>query len=69
MNNRKRLLFLLFVAALLSLGSRCSPLALHATRASTSIWRRERKVNVFLRVETDNKRGDVDDLLSNAEAP
>lgn len=66
MNKRKRLLFLLFVTALLSLGSCCSPLALDTTRASASVWRSERKVDVLLRVETNNKRWDVDNLLSNA---
>ena len=50
-----KLLFLLLVTALLLLGSGSSTLTLNATGATSTIRRSESKVNVFLRVETDDK--------------
>lgn len=34
-------------------------------RATTTEWRGQSEVDVLLRVETDHKRGNVDDLLAN----
>lgn len=42
-------------------------LALDTTSTGTTVGRGEGKVNVLLRVETDNERGDVDDLLADAD--
>ena len=61
-----RLLLLLFVSTLLALGGSGSTLALDTTGAATTIGRLERKVDVFLGVESDNEGRDVDDLLANA---
>ena len=63
---RTRLLLVLLVATLLLLGSSSSALALDATGAASTVGRGESKVDVLLRVETDNERGDVDNLLANA---
>ena len=64
-----RLLLVLLVATLLLLGSSGHPLALDATRAATTVWRGERKVDVLLGVQTDDEGGHVDDLLANARIP
>lgn len=61
------LILFLVVATILLLGSSSSTLALDATRASSSVWRSESKVDVFLRVKTDDERRDVHNLLSNAK--
>ena len=62
---RTRLLLVLLVATLLLLGSRGLTLALDTAGTATAVWRSERKVDVFLGVETDDERGDVDNLLAN----
>ena len=59
------LLFFLFVSTLLALGSSGSTLALDTTRTATTVGGGERKVDVFLGVESDNEGRHVDDLLSN----
>ena len=61
-----RLLFLLLVSTLLAFGSSSSTLALDTTGAATTIGRGERKVDVFLGVESDYEGRNVDDLLANA---
>lgn len=65
---------LLLIAALLatlvaaaSLGSSTLTLALAAARAATSVGRVERKVNVLLRLETNDERGRGDNLLTDAK--
>jgi hypothetical protein len=60
------LLFLLLVSTFLLLGSSGSALTLYATRASTTVWRGESKVNVLLGVETNDEGRHVDNLLANA---
>ena len=60
------LLLVLLVATLLLLGSSSSALALDTAGAATTVWRGEGKVDVLLGVETDDERGDVDNLLANA---
>ena len=60
-----RLLFFFLVSTLLTLGGSGGTLALDTSRAATTIGRFERKVDVFLGVESDNEGGDVDDLLAN----
>ena len=65
---RTRLLLVLLVATLLLLGSRGLTLALDTAGTTTTVWRSERKVDVFLGVETDDERGDVDNLLANAKS-
>ena len=49
------LLFLLLISTFLLLGSSSSALALYATRASTTVWRGESKVDVLLGVETNDE--------------
>jgi hypothetical protein len=44
-----------------------SALALDTTGTATTVGRLEREVDVLLRVETDNERGNVDDLLADAD--
>jgi len=61
------LLFVLVAAALLLLGSSSGALALDTTGASTTKGRREGEVDVFLRVESDNERGYVDDLTTDTD--
>lgn len=61
-----RLLLVLLVATLLLLGSSGHALALDTAGASTAVWRGEGEVDVLLGVQTDDERGDVDDLLANA---
>jgi len=61
-------MYLLLVSSGSTLGSgEACALALGAARATTTVGRGERKVNVLLAVETDDERGDVDDLLANAD--
>jgi hypothetical protein len=62
----RRLLLILLIPTLLLLRRRRRALALDATRAATAIRRGERKVDVLLRVETDDEGGDVDDLAADA---
>jgi hypothetical protein len=63
---RFNLLFFLIVTTLLLLGGSSSTLALDATRAASTVGRCQGKVNVFLGIETDDERWNVDDLLSDA---
>ena len=63
-----RLLFLFLVTVLL-LGSSGGALSLDATGTASSIRRSKGEVNVLLGVETDNERGDVDDLLADTDVP
>jgi len=62
-----KLLFLLLVTTFLLLGSGSSTLTLNATGPTSTIRRSESKVNVFLRVETDDEGRNVDYLLSDAD--
>ena len=50
-----RLLLVLLVATLLLLGSSGQALALDTARAASAVWRGKGKVDVFLRVETDDE--------------
>jgi hypothetical protein len=57
---------LVIVATILILfGSSSSTLALDATRTATAIRRSKSEVNMFLGVETDDERRNVNDLLAN----
>lgn len=63
---------LLLIATLLAtlaagLGGSTLTLALAAARAATSVGRVERKVNVLLRLETNDERGRGDNLLTDAK--
>jgi hypothetical protein len=49
------LLLLLLITTFLLLGSSSSALALYTARASTTVWRGKRKVDVFLGVETNDE--------------
>jgi hypothetical protein len=60
------LLFFLLVTALFPLSSGSSTLPLDTTRASSTVRRSEGKVDVFLRVQTNDEGWDVDDLLADA---
>ena len=60
-----RLLLFLVASTLLAFGSGSGTLALNATGASTTVWRGEGEVNVFLRIESNDEGRDVDDLLAN----
>ena len=59
----------LLVATILLLGGSGSALALDTAGAASAVWRSESKVDVLLGVETDDERGDVDDLLADATVP
>ena len=59
------LLLVLLVATLLLLRSSSLALALDTTRATSAIWRGEGEVDVLLGLETNDERGDVDNLLAN----
>mgnify|MGYP007066051252 FL=1 len=62
-------LFLLFATLLFATRSsigRSHALTLDTARARTSVRRVESKVNVLLRLETNNERGRGDDLLAHA---
>jgi len=63
------LLLFILITTLLLLGSSGHALALNATRAASTIGRGKRKVNVLLRVETDDERWDVDNLFANTNVP
>lgn len=63
-------LLLLLITALLTLLALLGGLGLlspHTTWASTTEWRSESEVDVLLRVETDDERWDVDDLLADTK--
>jgi hypothetical protein len=60
------LLLLLLVTTLLGLSS-LGLLSAHATGASATEGRGKGEVDVLLGVKTDNERGDVDDLLADAD--
>lgn len=62
-----RSLFLLLFTTLLLLSSSSSALALNTTRTSTTIRRSKSEVDVLLRVKTNNKGWNVDNLLANAD--
>jgi len=62
--NHLLLLLLISTVIILLLGS-LSLLPLDTTRASTSKWRSESKVNVLLGVETNDEGWDIDNLLAN----
>lgn len=68
---RKLLLLLLLLAGLLVTtlggGGRSLALALNTARAGTGVGRVERKVNVLLRLETNDERGRGDNLLTDAK--
>ena len=53
------------VATLLLLRSSSLALALDTTGATSAIWRGEGEVDVLLGLETNDERGDVDNLLAN----
>ena len=59
------LLLVLLVATLLLLRSSSLALALDTTGATSAIWRGEGEVDVLLGLETNDERGDVDNLLAN----
>src|ERR1700749_395888 len=63
-NNASYLLLFVFACIIILLLSRFSLLPLHTSWTATAKWRCEGEINVFLRVETDNERGDIDDLFS-----
>ena len=58
-------LLLFLVATLLLLGGSGSALALDTTGATSAVWRGEGEVDVLLGLETNDERGDVDNLLAN----
>ena len=58
------LLVVVIITISITLGS-SSTLALNATRASTTVWGGESKVDVLLRVKANNERGNVDNLFTN----
>lgn len=64
--NRLLLLLLGIVTTSVLAGGSGGLLSPHTTWASTTKWRGEGEVDVLLRVETDNERWDVDNLLSDA---
>ena len=57
---------LILLLVLLALGGSSSTLALDTASTATTVWRSESEVDVLLGVETDNERGNVDNLLANA---
>jgi hypothetical protein len=59
------LLLILFVTALLLLGGSGGTLALDTSGTASSVGRGGGEVNVFLGVETNDERWDVDHLLAN----
>lgn len=67
---RRKLLLLLLAGLLVTTlggGGRSLALALNTARAGTSVGRVERKVNVLLRLETNDERGRGDNLLTDAK--
>jgi hypothetical protein len=64
---RSLLVVLLVVGTALTTGSRLSPLPLNTTGSSTTVRRLQGVVDVLLRVETDDERWDVDDLLADSD--
>ena len=60
------ILILSIITSILLL-SRLGLLSPNTTRTSTTEGRAEGEVDVLLRVQTDNERGDVDDLLANTD--
>ena len=59
------LLFFLIVSTLFPLGSSGSTLALDTTRTASTVRRGKSEIDVFLRVKTDDKGWNVDNLFSN----
>jgi hypothetical protein len=64
----KRLLVIL-VTLLILLGSGSCALAFDTTRTTSTIWRGKSEVDVLLRVETDDKWGNIHNLLANPTNP
>lgn len=60
-------LFLLLLLGVLTTSGGSGLLAANATGTATTEGRGEREVDVLLGVETDHERGNVDDLLSDAD--
>lgn len=60
-----RLLFVVFFSSF-STGSSIGTFSLHTAGSSATVWRCQGKVNVLLTVQTNNKAGNIDNLLSNA---
>lgn len=60
-------LILSIISSSILLGSSSSLLAANTARTSTTEGRAQSEVDVLLRVETDNERWDVDDLLANTD--
>lgn len=63
------LVVLLGVITALTTSSGLGALPLDAAGTATAVRRRESKVDVLLRLETDDKGGNVDDLLADADVP
>ena len=63
----EHLLLFFLVSTLLLLCSGSRTLALDTTRAASTVGRGKSEVNMFLGVQTDNERWDVDDLLANTK--
>ena len=61
------LFFFLFVTTLFLLLCGLGLLSPHTAWTSTTKWRGKSKVNVLLRVEADNERRDVDNLLADTK--
>ena len=60
------LLFLLTTITLILLLSSSCLLPPHTAGSASTKWRGKSKVNVLLRIESNDERRDIDDLLSNA---
>lgn len=67
MGNIGNNLFLLLLLGVLTTSGGSGLLAANATGTATTEGRGEREVDVLLGVETDHERGNVDDLLSDAD--
>lgn len=64
----KRLLVVLLLGVLaVTARGRLGPLPLDSSRSSAAVRALERVVDVLLRVESDDERGDVDDLLADSD--
>ena len=64
--NRLLVVLLLGVTAVTARSGLCA-LTLDAAGTATAVGRVQGKVNVLLRVQTNDKRGNVDDLLADAD--
>jgi len=61
------LVVLLGVVSTITTGGRLGPLPLNTTGSSTTVGRLQGVVDVLLRVETDDERWDVDELLADSD--